>query len=371
MRCSQGCCCLWISVGCLSYAALFIKGIDSTAVSVSSNMPFPFGVRYNVDSNIFSDNSCWYLCLKSPYSDKLSASDIEACNFHDNRLLFVGAKNPNTKVTFAVGAYGKSNVVFLRCDLSDPTKCKSTMNNGVSWYYVNRYSFGFANDRNLNLKDGHDISSANASARLSWNLNGASGYRIGNITNLASIGKWLRFIFYYDVSDCIISIPSPPIPAPPPMNPSSTPDPYNSTSSPTFIFVMVCGGITFILTVLFILSRIVNHYQFFIYTRNYQNYIPDQDNTSTPDAAAGGGRVEMVQISDVVTVPAESDDGDEVSVNEQPPDNSNVITTSDISIDTSVEFASIDQHYQQEQSQHENIINFMTDDIWSSSKSYE
>jgi hypothetical protein len=55
------------------------------------------------------------------------------------------------------------------------------MNSEVYWYYVKNKAFGFADSQNINLKDA-DFEKGDL--RLSWKLNGDSGYRCGDSTDL-------------------------------------------------------------------------------------------------------------------------------------------------------------------------------------------
>jgi hypothetical protein len=73
----------------------------------------------------------------------------------------------------------------------------SVLHKGVYWYYTPGASFGFA--PNSLIKQGTaDTEDENANKRLSWDLGGSGGWRIGSSINLNDSVKYRKIILKHD-----------------------------------------------------------------------------------------------------------------------------------------------------------------------------
>ena len=65
---------------------------------------------------------------------------------------------------------------------------------GVYWYFTDSQSFGFAPNSNIDQvsADAYDLYS---NLRLSWQLSGGGGYRLGNITDLSSFTDYYKKMY--------------------------------------------------------------------------------------------------------------------------------------------------------------------------------
>ena len=148
-------------------------------------------------------------CYDQPYSSFTTSSNLSGCS--DSPVLFVGAKKFSLESSFAIGAFGSSNILA-------ETMHRTTAyydQGGAYWYRYPSDSFGFAASSSVNLGNcdygevGDDCAS-----RLCWILDiPAGGYRAGCITGLNADNTWRKVIYKGNaITSCfagkIITIPS-------------------------------------------------------------------------------------------------------------------------------------------------------------------
>ena len=151
--------------------------------------PFPSGVPSGVQLNIpDSFLAGWKSHYDKPYSHVTTASDLLSVPA-SAKLIFVGARNPEGKIT--LGAVGARDVV-----LQETKHNKTRQDNEVEWYLTPTKSFGFAPAGATILQYSADTTMVEEAAkRLSWHLNGNSGFRAGD-NRLNVNDQWRKLVFY-------------------------------------------------------------------------------------------------------------------------------------------------------------------------------
>ncbi|CAF0978538.1 unnamed protein product [Adineta ricciae] len=162
-----------------------------TSLPMTSETPFYFsGVLRNV--SLLSVQQPWTLCYTATYSTPLSAAAISSvltlC--YQNKLL-LGCL-PIGSLTLTVAAMGNRSDVLFNCGTS--MNC-TRQANGVSWYYSNSYSWGFANGNDAVTRAPCDLESTNDDSRLCWHTQGYGGFRCGATINLNSSSSWSKVIY--------------------------------------------------------------------------------------------------------------------------------------------------------------------------------
>ena len=149
----------------------------------------PSGVQYNTQDSFLKANGM-VQCYNVPYNYPTYESSFSSCG--DSSWVFVGAKFENSDSSFLVGAFGLASDVF-RYTNSLQTAYES---NGVYWYKVQYYAFGFAATSSIALAHA-DIATSNAVSRLSWhyNSNNYGGWRAGYYDYLNSNGNFRKVIY--------------------------------------------------------------------------------------------------------------------------------------------------------------------------------
>ena len=146
-------------------------------------------------------NSGFTIVYKAPYSNATKKADL------DN--IFNQCKNKISTVCFG-GAGSTNTLALLACaycnDVSKTTSINTPALNadsGLYWYYTPSYSFGFATSSSISQAKG-DTSNLADAARLSWNLDGTGGYRLGTFYTATSLTDYSKYAFVRDlvVLDC-------------------------------------------------------------------------------------------------------------------------------------------------------------------------
>ena len=153
----------------------------------------PCGVLYDYDENILISNG-FLKCFDQPYSWPTTSSDLAGCMAYE--FVFVGAKSSSSSSTFALGAFGTSNVFTV--PFSTDTAYYDS--GGAYWFrcYPQPYNcFGFASSSRVTLLGGdYGEGSDDCASRLSWNLDQSTGgYRVGCIIQLWYDSTWRKVIY--------------------------------------------------------------------------------------------------------------------------------------------------------------------------------
>ncbi|KRX05580.1 hypothetical protein PPERSA_12758 [Pseudocohnilembus persalinus] len=137
-------------------------------------------------------NQGWIIHYNFDYAKVSKVQDflqIEK-NCFDDSLICVGAINKEENENkIQLGAIDKKSEVF---QLSQSCKkARKSENGDIYWYFVEKKSFGFADNEQIQLKDG-DFNTFGK--RISWKLNGEGGYRAGDNINLYNSSNWKKII---------------------------------------------------------------------------------------------------------------------------------------------------------------------------------
>ena len=141
----------------------------------SAVFTIPYGIQYNSVTEDDLKSEC-SLCYEDSYPKPTSSGDILSCA---GPVLFVGAYTQpwwlwQTKKMY-LGAFALASAVHRTTALNTPH-----LSNGVFWYFTPEKSFGFLRDTDLKQEPAEDTGTTNIEARLSWNLDGHGGYRVGD-----------------------------------------------------------------------------------------------------------------------------------------------------------------------------------------------
>ena len=129
-------------------------------------------------------------CYDQPYSSPTTSSDLNACN--GSQFVFVGAKNSISTTTFAVGAFGLSNIFAVT---NSTTTAYYDPGRGAYWYRYPSYSFGFASSSSVTLTV-CDTGSTDCASRLCWHLDiNNGGWRAGCTTGLNGDPTWRKVMY--------------------------------------------------------------------------------------------------------------------------------------------------------------------------------
>jgi hypothetical protein len=141
-------------------------------------------------------NSGFSILYKAPYSNATKRADL------DN--IFNQCKNKISTVCFG-GAGSTNTLALLACaycnDVSKTTSINTPSLNadsGLYWYFTPSFSFGFATSSSISQAKG-DTSNLADAARLSWNLDGTGGYRLGSLYTAASLSGYSKYAFVRDL----------------------------------------------------------------------------------------------------------------------------------------------------------------------------
>ncbi|CAF1617180.1 unnamed protein product [Adineta ricciae] len=143
-------------------------------------------------SPLLSVQHSWTLCYTATYSTPLNALAISSVlTLCYQKKLLLGCLLIGS-LTLTVAAMGNRSDVLFNCGTS--TNC-TRQANGVSWYYSNSYSWGFANGNDAVTRAPCDVESTNDDSRLCWHTQGYGGFRYGATTNLNSSSSWSKVIY--------------------------------------------------------------------------------------------------------------------------------------------------------------------------------
>ncbi|CAF1182832.1 unnamed protein product [Adineta ricciae] len=168
-----------IPVGVTVASVSSSNSTSSTSGGSSSSGVLLYGMRKNLISSSLGNS--WTLCYSRTYSTLMSSSTLlttlATCN--KSRLLLgcraIGSSN------LLVAAMGDRSDVLYNCGVT--SSCKRVAN-GVSWYYSNMLSWGFASGTDTVNRNPCDISTTNPSERMCWITTNNGGYRCGSVTGL-------------------------------------------------------------------------------------------------------------------------------------------------------------------------------------------
>ena len=149
------------------------------------------GVLYNYSENSLLLNG-FVKCYDQPYSSHTTSSDLNACN--GSQFVFVGAKISISTTTFAIGAFGSSNIFAVT---NSTTTAYYDPGRGAYWYRYTSHSFGFASSSSVNL-DNCDYGEGDndCASRLCWHLDiSDGGWRAGCTTELNDDPTWRKMIY--------------------------------------------------------------------------------------------------------------------------------------------------------------------------------
>ena len=148
---------------------------ESTSVVNILLHQYATGIQYNsVASSDLLQLGCT-TCYDVPYSSWTTASNITSCIGPN---LFVGARLSNSS-TFLLGAYDSADTIHKKTAVGT-----AHFSNGVYWYFVSNYSFGFLDSPDL-FQNEADVGDTSSDSRLSWHLDLlVGGYRAGSHVDL-------------------------------------------------------------------------------------------------------------------------------------------------------------------------------------------
>jgi len=166
----------------------------SQTISPTVNIPL-FGMNSNLDVS-FVTLQGFSICYQVPYSSATTVPIlISACGSNPNAVVFVGSMQTAGSGTFHLGAFAKASDVFMRTT----SLTTAYLHNGVYWYCVDGYGFGFADCSTINL---YFADSTPGDYRLSWNTctqyadcKPPGGYRSGSNLLLNSDSNWQKVIY--------------------------------------------------------------------------------------------------------------------------------------------------------------------------------
>ena len=156
----------------------------------SALFTIPYGIQYNSVTEDDLKSEC-SLCYEDDYDQRTSSIHIISCA---GSVLVVGARKGSAwwfwaKKIMHLGAFALASEVHQTTALNTPH-----LSNGVYWYFTPGKSFGFLGDTDLHQEPAGDTGTTKIEARLSWNLDGHSGYRAGIYTEY-NRKKLIKFIY--------------------------------------------------------------------------------------------------------------------------------------------------------------------------------
>ncbi|CAF1174574.1 unnamed protein product [Adineta steineri] len=165
--------------------------ITTTAIETATTESLSlYGVQLNLDPSWLPSE--WSLCYSTAYTALMGSSVITkilaTCN--KNKLLLGCRPVKNTILT--VAAMGNRNDVLYNC--SSLANCVHVAN-GVSWYFSNSHSWGFAPGGAIVKRSTCDTFLTNDTRRLCWHTNGSGGHSCGNKTNLNADNTWEKVLY--------------------------------------------------------------------------------------------------------------------------------------------------------------------------------
>lgn len=171
-------------------------GLDNDCDPSTSDTPLPpfYGVQHNLPESDLTDVG-YERCYFTTYGTASSRDTIlPACT--KEHLVFAASETWDTEVLFIAAAVPR-NIFF------NPTPCCNGAigreYNGVYWYYVQRYSMGFApsNSFRLNSCDyGYPNLPLDQDSRLCWHMHGwVGGWSAGSNIFLNSDSRWYKVVY--------------------------------------------------------------------------------------------------------------------------------------------------------------------------------
>jgi len=166
-----------------------------TSYPVPPSAGYPFGIRHDIPSATLPPTCT--VCYRQPYRHHTKNADLDVCK---GPWVFVGAMSSLNAPSYVIGAYGPIETALKE---THSLKEADGPYNGVYWYRVHGYSFGFAPKEAiyLNFPDRYDIiygdpNNDNDPQRLSWVINGrVGGYRAGAAIDLWDDDQYIKVIF--------------------------------------------------------------------------------------------------------------------------------------------------------------------------------
>ena len=150
----------------------------------------PSGVQLALPGT-FLDGS-WTLHYDADYGHVTKRAELAVPS--SAKWVFVGARSPEGTIT--IGAVGARDEVLKDTPINRPHE-----HNGVAWYLTENKSFGFAPAGCEVAQDHADALDSQGEFRLSWHLDGADGYRAGDIIpdgddDPDEGSRWRKLLYY-------------------------------------------------------------------------------------------------------------------------------------------------------------------------------
>lgn len=132
------------------------------------------------------------MCYTTTYAVGLTTSIVSTIlsSCTGNKLL-LGCR-PAGATIFTVAAMGNRADVLYSCASS--TTCTHDAN-GVSWYFSDSYSWGFAPGGSTVNRVSCDDVTTNGGSRLCWHTSGSTGYRCGS-TIAYPDANWEKVVYH-------------------------------------------------------------------------------------------------------------------------------------------------------------------------------
>jgi len=151
------------------------------------------GVQTNVPEDALSG---WTECWSSTYNTNIPNLTAQLLGVECTGELLLEACRPVGSTDFTVLAM--ANRVDVLFDVGNGANAVHDAN-GVSWYYNNSYSMGFAGLGDGVQRNSCDVANINPENRLCWHTGGdaiTGGYRCGATTGLNGSVAWERMLFH-------------------------------------------------------------------------------------------------------------------------------------------------------------------------------
>jgi len=157
---------------------------------------FLSGVQHDLNPALLGYN--WALCHKETYDTELNSAGVGSIlNQCSGSKLLLGCRKVGAQ-NLQIAAMGNRADVLYDCGNS--VTCANQAN-GVSWYFSNAYSWGFANGADpVNRFQCDWNSGGDETSRLCWHTglnDGDGGFRCGATIDLNSDPTWERVIYSF------------------------------------------------------------------------------------------------------------------------------------------------------------------------------
>ena len=134
----------------------------------------------------------YHVCWRGDYGEESDLGDVLAACQASELLVGCGPVGGETLSVAAAGARGR--IIRETGRLRTP----DNVHNGVSWYFADDYSLGFATSGLQVIRQTCDVGLARPGERLCWHTRGGRlvpGYRCGEAVGVNQSGAWERLIY--------------------------------------------------------------------------------------------------------------------------------------------------------------------------------